>query len=187
MTTARIVQFGQAELPDGLRAEQLRLHRQAWPESDDAGHDPLLDPVTMLLLDGEKALATLDILSKGIEHDGQRYKAGGLSAVVTDQAARGQGHGRTLVQAARRTMAELGRDLGIFTCDTELAGFYRKAGWQLLPGTVLIGGTREHPFPSDQFDKVTFGAFFTPRARSHAADFEQARIELYPGEIDRLW
>jgi len=187
MTTARIVQFRQAELPDELRAEQLRLHRQAWPESDDAGHDPLLDPVTMLLLDGNTVLATLDILSKDIERNGQRYQASGLSAVVTDQALRGRGYGLELVRAARHTMAGMGRDLGIFTCDTELAGFYRKAGWQLLPGTVLIGGTREHPFPSDQFDKVTLGAFFTPHARSQVADFEQARIELHPGEVDRLW
>ena len=87
---------------------------------------------------------------------------------MTDEAYRGQGHGLRLVRAARRTMAELGRDLGIFTCDTELAGFYRRAGWQLLPGTVLIGGTPEQPFPSDQFDKVTLGSLFTdarPRAR----------------------
>ena len=182
-----IVSYRQAELPAGLAAEQLRLHRQAWPDTDEAGHDPALDPVTLLLLDGDRALAVLDILSKDIEHHGQKYRASGLSAVVTDRAVRGRGHGLHLVVEARRAMAGLGRDLGIFTCDTVLAGFYARAGWQLLPGTVLIGGTRAEPFPSDQFDKVTFGAFFTPRARSHAADFEQARIELYPGEIDRLW
>jgi GNAT superfamily N-acetyltransferase len=183
----RIVQYPQAELPDELRAEQLRLHRQAWPGTEDAGHDPELDPVTLLLLDGDRALAVLDTLSKDIEHAGQQYKASGLSAVVTDQAVRGHGYGLQLVREARRTMAELGRDLGIFTCDTALAGFYLKATWQLLPGAVLIGGTRQDPFPSDQFDKVTLGWFFTPHARDHAADFEQARIELYPGTIDKLW
>jgi aminoglycoside 2'-N-acetyltransferase I len=182
-----IASYPQAELPAELRAEQLRLHRQAWPDSDDAGHDPRLDPLAMLLLDGDTALATLDILSKQIEHHGQKYAASGLSAVVTDQARRNQGHGVRLVRAARQKMAELGRDLGIFTCDTELAGFYLRAGWHLLPGTVLIGGTAEEPFPSDQFDKVTLGSLFTRHARHHAADFEHARIGLYPGAIDRLW
>jgi hypothetical protein len=91
------------------------------------------------------------------------------------------------VGAAREKIAELGRDLGIFTCDTELAGFYQEAGWRLLPGTVLMGGTPEEPFPSDQFDKVTLGALFTAHALGHAADFEHARIELYSGTIDRLW
>ena len=185
---ARIVRCAQAELPADLRAEQLRLHRQAWPDSDEAGHDPQLNPLTILLLgSGRRVLATLDILSKDLAHRGQTYAASGLSAVVTDQAVRGRGFGLQLVRAARRAMAELGRDLGLFTCDTELAGFYVEAGWQLLPGTVLVGGTREDPFPSDQFDKVTLGGFFTPHAREHVADFEQARIELYPGSIDKLW
>ncbi len=183
----RIVSCLQRELPAGLRDEQLRLHRQAWPETEDAGHDPALNPLTLMLLDGERVLATLDILSKEIEHRGRRYRASGLSAVVTDRAARGRGHGLELLQQAHRSIAELGRDLGIFTCDTKLAGFYLKAGWQLLPGTVLIGGTPQSPFPSDQFDKVTLAGLFTEHARRHAEDFEQARIELYPGEIDRLW
>jgi aminoglycoside 2'-N-acetyltransferase I len=183
----RIVSVPQQELPSELAAEQLRLHRQAWPDSDDTGHDPLLDPLTMLLIEDDTALATLDILSKQITHRGESYAASGLSAVVTDEAYRGQGHGRRLVRAARGTMAELGRDLGIFTCDTELAGFYLRAGWLPLPGTVLIGGTPEQPFPSDQFAKVTVGSLFTDHAREHAEDFEGARIELYPGSIDKLW
>jgi hypothetical protein len=34
---------------------------------------------------------------------------------------------------------------------------------------------------------VTLGCFFTPLARGQAADFTGDRIELHPGEIDRLW
>ena len=52
---------------------------------------------------------------------------------------------------------------------------------------MLVGGTPEDPFPSDRFDKVTMAAFFTPRARRASARFTDTRIELYPGEIDRLW
>ena len=59
--------------------------------------------------------------------------------------------------------------------------------WQTLADTVLIVGTAEAPFPSDRFDKVTMAAFFSPEAREHEEDFEHSRIELYPGEIDRLW
>jgi hypothetical protein len=80
-----------------------------------------------------------------------------------------------------------GADLGIFTCDRPLAGFYERGGWHVLPGAVLIGGTLNAPFPSDQFDKVTLAAFFTEHARRHATTFDHARIELYPGNIDKLW
>ena len=84
-------------------------------------------------------------------------------------------------------MEARGADLGIFTCDSYLMRFYEGAGWKHLPGTVLIGGTPEEPFPSDQFDKVTLARFFSAKAKDAEADFVGARIELYPGEIDTLW
>ncbi|MER8158954.1 hypothetical protein [Streptomyces sp. NPDC094472] len=70
-----------------------------------------------------------------------------------------------------------------------LRDFCTGAGWQPLPGAVLVGGTPDAPFPSDQpsFDKVTMARFFFATARRHRADFLTARIGLYPGAIDRLW
>jgi GNAT superfamily N-acetyltransferase len=106
---------------------------------------------------------------------------------TTRPSTRGRGHGRRLVTAARDLIAGRGTDLGIFTCDRPLAGFYESAGWQVLPETVLIGGTPDRPFPSDQFDKVTLAAFFTDHARRYAKTFDHARIALYPGDIDKLW
>jgi hypothetical protein len=54
-----------------------------------------------------------------------------------------------------------------------------------LPG----GGTPGIPFASDQpgFDKVTMGDFFSAAARAEQGLFYDTRIELYPGEIDKLW
>jgi len=143
----------------------------------------------MLLVDGGIVLAALDVLSKVIVHAGRRYRAGGLSTVVTRPEARGRGHGRYLVTAARTAMAAKDLDLGLFTCDRPLQPFYERAGWQALAGTVLVGGTRLSPFPSDQpgFDKVTMADFFSHEARRHRSSFQHARIELYPGEIDKLW
>jgi len=188
----RVVSFPEALVAPELRAQVARLRRQAWPGdgSPSVGtkpHDPLLAPLSMLLLDGERVLAALEVLSKEITHCGERYAASGLSTVVTEQALRRKGYGRRLVEAARERLEASGVDLGIFTCDSPLEPFYTSAGWQLLPGTVLVGGTPEAPFPSDQFDKVTMGLFFTARARAHADDFVGARIDLYPGAIDKLW
>jgi len=187
----RVLSLPQHEVPAALQAQVVALREQAWPRQADepsTGHDPALRPVTMLLIDdGDSVLAALAILSKDISHHGRRFAASGLSAVVTDRSQRNRGHGHRLVTAARQQIADSGADLGIFSCDRALAGFYRRAGWQLLPGTVLIGGTAENPFPSDQFDKVVLAGLFSDHARAHAAGFCRARIELYPGEIDRLW
>jgi aminoglycoside 2'-N-acetyltransferase I len=132
-------------------------------------------------------VSALDILSKDIVHQGETYAASGLSAVVTDRRRRGKGYGHTIVETARQMIEASGADLGIFTCDRYLQAFYERAGWTLLPGTALIGGTRENPYPSDQFDKVTLASFFSLRARAAAKAFIGTHIELYPGKIDRLW
>jgi aminoglycoside 2'-N-acetyltransferase I len=187
----RVLSFPQHTVPPALRVQIVALQDQAWPRSlsePSTGHDPALRPVTMLLVDDrEVVLASLAILSKEIAHDGQRYAASGLSAVVTDESHRRRGHGHRLVTAAREQIAASGADLGIFTCDRALATFYLRAGWQILPGAVLIGGTPENPFPSDRFDKVVLADLVTDHAREHAASFCHARIELYPGEVDKLW
>ena len=186
-----ILTFAQDELPAALRDRVLALHQQAWPAAAEREpgpiHDPLLHPVALLLVLDGRVLAALHILSKEIEHAGSTYAASGLSTVVTDEAERGHGYGRRLVVAAREAVAASGADIGIFTCDRPLGPFYESAGWTILPGTVLVGGTPAAPFPSDQWDKVTLAAFFSERARRDAGRFAHARIALYPGAIDKLW
>ena len=191
---AEILTWPQDDVPGDLRTQVNALHDQAWPRDPGAperrsaaGHDPALAPLSMLLVADGRVLAALDILSKELEHAGERYAASGLSTVVTDEALRGRGYGGRLVRAAYETVAASGADLGIFTCDRPLGPFYGSAGWAILPGTVLVGGTPRDPFPSDQWDKVTLAAFFSERARRNAGDFSDARIGLYPGTIDRLW
>ncbi|MEV5876274.1 GNAT family N-acetyltransferase [Streptomyces sp. NPDC052101] len=193
----RILSFPEQATPFPLRVQVRELQEQAWPSppgslapADAPSHDPALRPLSMLLVDeDEKVLAALDILSKEIVHAGRRYAAGGLSTVVVGRESRGHGHGRHLVAAAREAMSTGGFDLGLFTCDSVLQGFYESAGWRVLPGAILIGGTPEDPFPSDRpgFDKVTMADFFSTDARRTEASFRHSRIELYPGQIDKLW
>ncbi|MGW4410327.1 GNAT family N-acetyltransferase [Nonomuraea sp. NPDC004702] len=206
--------FSEPDAPAHLLAQVRDLQREAWPGHDfpapDGGgpaHDPALAPRTMLLLDERDGrdegdardegdgrdegtvLAALDILSKTLTHAGHRFRAAGLSTVVTRKAARGRGHGRRLVGAARAAIADAGFDVALFTCDRPLQGFYESAGWSAIPGAVLVGGTPQAPFPSDLpgFDKVTMGDFPSPHGRAHRLSFHHARVELHPGEIDRLW
>ncbi|MGH3161120.1 MAG: GNAT family N-acetyltransferase, partial [Streptosporangiaceae bacterium] len=136
-----IVSFPETATPSGLRAQVLTLQRQAWPGAA-PGHDPALRPLSMLLVDDGVVLAALDILFKQIAHAERRWSAGGLSTVVTGREVRGRGYGTGLVTAARDwMMLTPGLDLGMFTCDRPLQAFYESAGWQLLTGTVLVGGT----------------------------------------------
>ena len=192
----RVLCFPEAVAPVSLRRQVVALRRQAWPSDehhevaeDRPIHDPALDPQTMVLVDGQRVVGALGILSKRIVHDGRWFQASGLTAVVVDHDRRRHGFGHSLVTEAHRFVAASGVDLSVFTCDHALQGFYERAGWAVLPGSVIVGGTPEMPFPSDQpgFDKVTLGDFFSTEATLHRATFVQSRIHLYPGEIDRLW
>jgi GNAT superfamily N-acetyltransferase len=186
-----VLRFPEPDVPPELRLQVRRLQEQAWPGEEPVVlgpvHDPALAPLSLLLVEDGRVLAALDVLSKRIRHAGATFAARGLSTVVTDVELRGRGFGRALVEAAREEIEASGADLGIFTCDRLLRAFYERAGWELLPGAVLVGGTPEEPLPSDGFDKVVLARFFSARARQHAAAFADARIELYPGEVDRLW
>ncbi len=104
-----ILQFPESDVPSLLRRQVLALQEQAWPSevppppyAIDPVHDPALNPISMLLINGNTVVAALDVLTKTIEHAGQSFLASGLSTVVTDSARRGQGHGQTLVVGGTR-------------------------------------------------------------------------------------
>ena len=186
-----ISSWPQAEVPPSVRDQITALQEQAWPSDDGAArgvrHDQALRPLSVALTTDGLVVAALDILSKPLEHAGRRYAASGLATVVTDRVWRHRGFGTELVAAALRLVASGGADLGIFTCDPPLQGFYEGAGWELLPGAVFVGGSREEPFPSDRLGKIVLARFFSEPAQAGAETFAHARIELYPGDICKLW
>jgi GNAT superfamily N-acetyltransferase len=187
----QILTFPEAETPPRLWWQALDLAREAWPAFADVdpGHDPTLFPLLMLVVEDENVLAGLSLLHKEIVHCGQSYMVGGLSTIATRKSAQGRGLGRRIVTAAHQTLAESGLDLSIFSSERALVPFYESAGWHEVPGAVLVGGTPEQPLPTDLpgWDRAVLADFFTDKARSHKESFEHSRIELYPGEIDRLW
>lgn len=186
----RVLRYANSDVPEEMRIQVLKAQAAAWPTTSvEPGPDPALSPLSLLLVEGGTVLSSLTVLSKEIIHAGESYFAGGLSAVVTAPNARGHGYGHHLVVAAREFMEADRFDIGLFTCDRPLQGFYETAGWSALVGCVLVGGTSEAPFPSDSpgFDKVTMGGFMSEHARNNRNSFRSTRIRLYPGDIDRLW
>ncbi|MFE7098634.1 GNAT family N-acetyltransferase, partial [Streptomyces erythrochromogenes] len=189
-TDPRVLGFAEADVPAAPAAQFAELEAEAWPGST-PGHDPALAPRTLLLVDAEGTVAAaLTLLHKGIPLAGRTYRAAGLSSVVTRSALRGQGHGGRLVAAARAELAaDPAVDLALFSCDRALAAFYEAAGFEVLPGTVLVGGTPEDPLATDApgFDKVVLAAFFSDDPDRDRATFTGVRVPLHPGSTDRLW
>jgi len=187
-----ILSYPQAALPPDLKRAALQILEAAWPSGRSLEerlsrplHDPRNTPECMLLRVKGEVVAYLAIPTKTIEHAGVPYTAAGLSAVATHRAHQRRGYAGRLVTAARERIAAAGIDLGVFTCDTPLAPFYVARGWELMPSTVVVGGSRGRPFRADSMDKRTLMGFFTPHAQSHRAAFEDADIylELRDGDL----
>lgn len=194
-TPARVLSYAADALPAPYAAQVAALEATAWPGSS-PGHDPALRPRVMLLLDGDGTVAAaLTLLHKEIPLGGRTYRAAGLSGVVTRPELRGRGLGGRLVAAAHAALAgdpaeaRPAVDLALFSCDRPLAPFYEAAGFEVLPGTVLVGGTPADPLASDApgFDKAVPAAFFADPDGRHRAAFTGVRVPLYPGTVDRLW
>ena len=196
LTTVRVDVHPEAATPPALRRQVLALQRQAW-RPDEPGdtapegptHDPALAPVSVLLVEGDIVLAALDVLGLHLVHAGSTWAARGLSTVVVAERARGRGLGLTLVRAAGELIDAAGADVTVFTCDRPLRGFYEAAGYAVLAGTVIVGGTPAEPLRSDApgFDKITLGRFHSGRAQAARSAFVGVDLGLHPGRIDRLW
>ncbi|MFD8978999.1 GNAT family N-acetyltransferase [Streptomyces sp. NPDC059564] len=188
----RLLSYPQEALPPPLAAQIEATETRVWPGSA-PGHDPALRPRVLLLVDDAGTVgASLALLHKEIPCGGRTRRAAGLSAVVTRPELRGQGLGGRLVAGARAALAaDPAVDLALFSCDRPLAPFYEAAGFERLPGTVLVGGTPAEPLATDEpgFDKEVLAAFFAPgpEAGEDRAALTGGRIPLHPGTVDRLW
>lgn len=184
-----LIQSREADFPLFLKRQVLALSYLEWPQAFSAppgDEEPLnypdLDPFCIALLEDELLLSYTGVQSIKLGE----CRVSGISGMLTHPDHRGQGAGRRVLAAATRLMVDTGSDIGLFTCDPPLAPFYAAAGWEIRDDTPLVGGTREKPFSSAQFDKVTLVQAFTERGREELARRLAAPIELALGE-GRLW
>jgi GNAT superfamily N-acetyltransferase len=187
-----MLMFPETRIPEKIRQQVFSLIKAEWPgafsgdkENRDWLNRPETNPLALMLVSGDTVIAYTGIVWKYIEHAGENYKAYGLSGVLTNPAYRRQGYGQQLIKAAYQIIGESGADIGIFTCDIPLKGFYEECGWKALEKGYLVGGTRQKPFPEDLSGKATMINYFSEKARKHMADFENGPIYL---ELDdEMW
>ncbi|MFC4159722.1 GNAT family N-acetyltransferase [Chitinimonas lacunae] len=189
----QLIQTSEADFPPELRRQALELSYLEWPQAfsappkgDEALNDPALDPVCIALVEDGCLLSYTGVQSLWFGKGDEVCRVSGISGMLTRAAQRGRGAGRQVLVAASAWMARSGTDFGIFTCDPPLVAFYARAGWIETPTMPLVGGTREQPFPSAQFGKVTLAQAFTPRGQARLVQQQGRPIELELG-VGNLW
>ena len=188
----RIVSFPEADVPRELRVQVRALHDEAWPdykaERDGPVHDPALRPLSMLLLDGDRVLSALDILSKQIHHRGQRLRRQRAEHGRDRQGQPRQGPwSPARAGCPRRDRGERRRPRHLHLRQPT-AGVLRARRLAAPPRHGARrrdtgGAVSQRPVRQGHHGALLLAA----RAQALADTFVGCRIELYPGEIDKLW
>lgn len=184
---AELVKFADDQLPADLRSQILSLHRAQWPDGyvgELQGRDWIqrswFHPSHFALVEDGVVISYTGVVWKHLTHADEMYKTYGLSGVVTHPAFRRQGHGRRIVDAATDAIRRTDADIGLFTCAPEHQEFYAASGWLPMAGTVLFGGPRSAPYPSDE---RTMMGFFSEKGKRGRTAFASVPISF----DDDLW
>jgi len=170
-----------AELPDHLRGQILALIRIQWHEAvgDYLGPQALPEewkPSHVVGTDGDAILSYAGIVRREIEHAGEVFRTYGLSSVYTFPAVRGRGLGSAIVTCATAEIKEAGDgDVALLFTVPELEPFYRRAGWQAMPGMTCLIGDRTRPTTYDTFSMMLF---LSAKGEHHRPAFARGRVHV---------
>ncbi|MEH7085682.1 GNAT family N-acetyltransferase [Neobacillus drentensis] len=188
-----LLHFHQGDCPTYIKKQIISLMRQEWPQAfgdnDEDIHWPdslETQPTSLVFVENDIVISHAAIPWKYINHEGQKYKAFGLSEVVTNPSLRKQGFGLRLIKEAYSFIEKNNPDISIFTCEHALVHFYAKSGWEHKQNINLIGGTRNKPFRSDSLGLCTMIKLISATAQTNLFSFEETEVYLELGE-QRLW
>ena len=168
-------------------AIQIRSYtRIQWPHIEQRIGDRVWDvPADVparnfVLLDGEKLVSHAEANFRFIEHAGDTFNVGGLSAVFTFPGYRGSGHATQVVRAATRFLEESGADLSLLFCGEPRRHLYASCGWELADAHVLFG---DRAAPTRYEDGIVMMRFTSAKGRAAKPRFTGEPV--YVGE--RTW
>ena len=178
--------YRKPEVPREIAAQIRSYVRIQWPFLD-ARDGKLWDvPAdsssrTFVVLDGDKLISHVEANFRTIEHANQSFTIGGLSAVFTYPAYRGNGHAAQVVRVATGFLDDNGADLSMLFCGDPLRRFYVSCDWEAVDGAHILFGDRAAPTRYE--DGIVMMRFTSAKGR--AAKLRIAGEPVYVGE--RTW
>ena len=172
-----------ADLPDHLRWQIISLIRIQWYKTagDYTGPSALPDewhPTHVVGTSGDAIVSYAGVVRRDIEHAGERFRICGLSSVYTFPARRRHGLGTRVVQRVTSIIRRSAdADLAVLFTMPGLEPFYERCGWEAMPSTTFLIGSRSSP---QVHGAVPMMQFVSARGRAHRPAFEHARV--YFGE-----
>jgi GNAT superfamily N-acetyltransferase len=183
-----IHEFAKPDVPREIAAQIRSYQRIQWPHLDELIGAKLWDVPpdsnarTFVMLDGEKLVSHAEANFRDVEHAGQSFNVGGLSAVFTYPAYRGKGFAQQVVRAATDFLDASAADFALLFCGERLRGFYESFGWESLDDEFrILYGNRVNPTPHT--GNIVMSRFISARGRDARTALK--RDPLFVGE--RTW
>jgi predicted N-acetyltransferase YhbS len=88
--------------------------------------------------DSGQLVASTGMVLADVEIEGTRFSVVGLGGVIVSAPYRGQGLGRSVVQAALARAQQLGPRFAMLFCHEDRAGLYRRLGFVEVADRVLV-------------------------------------------------
>jgi hypothetical protein len=180
-----VLSFLKQDVPRDI-ATQIRCGiRFVWPQLN-AGWTKIwtappgspMDRRTFVLMDDELLVSHVEANIRKLEHIGETWTVGGLSAVFTYPTHRGGGHGERIVAAASDYLRNAEIDFALLFCGERVSSLYLRTGWEFWKQPPILFGDRNSPKVFDAY--LVMGMMVSQRARDARAAIEGQ--PLYVGQ-----
>lgn len=132
-----------ATIPPHLEIQVRSLLYAEWSGSSEDDTQPLTDPelhpTYFILADENQVLSYARTIWAMVSHLGQSFKLYGLGDVVTTSKFRCQGYGSRIVEEATTDIqSDREADAALLLTEPNLEDFYRRNGWEFMPGLRVM-------------------------------------------------
>lgn len=184
----RIIKYSEECFSADIHAGILALEKRAWPAIPASRYpeDPALFVCAFVLLVEDVVVSHAAIYQKEVQLAGEYYLAYGVGEVVCDERYRCKGYTTMLLRSVYDFIDMQQADLTIFTCSPARVALYTRIGWEWKKDAVLIGGSKQQPFRSDELGLCVLMKLHSPRALENEAGFVKGQLYLSLGP-QRIW
>ena len=180
---AELLTFTSAEFPEHLKWQAVSFLRVQWPDGF-VGENRLRNwvtreadhPIHIVLVEQDILISHTNVVWKYLNHNGETYKAYGLTGVFTFPSFRGQGCGSRVIAAGTAYIQASDADIAMLYCDERLRSLYAKQGWKPLDTSTTYLGTAEKPERVD--DEILMMLFLSPKGQQGQPAFETKPIHF---------